>query len=230
MAQGTGQDKNESVFNKYTNWVIGGLLVVAVVVYFIVSSQNGTNPEDGNNEDENGEQTQNETSPTPTPTPGTTPTPGSGSDDDGEAVGNVSATGTLLASDNAARGNLMVDSDKGKIYIATQRDFSSLIGKKVTLQADGSLNSFKFLGFAEAIAPTTGSDVGGAPDADSEVHVNGNLRVSDNSAKGNYVIVSDVGNIYLKTVHDYSAWVGYDVHLKAFGSINSFTGAIVTKK
>jgi hypothetical protein len=231
MEQGSGQNKNESVFNKYTNWVVGGLLVIAVVVYFIVSSQSGTNPEDDST-DENGEQTQNGTSPTPTPTPSKTPTPGSDSDDNGVAPGNVSATGTLLVSDNASRGNLMVDSNRGKIYIGTQRDFYSLIGKKVTLQADGSINSFKFLGFAEAVAPapTPGSDMGGAPDAESEVLVNGNLRVSDNTAKGNYVIVSNVGNVYLKTAHNYSAWVGSDVRLKAYGSLASFTGAIVTKK
>ncbi len=144
------------------------------------------------------------------------------------ASGNVSANGTLRLSDNTAKGNYVIDSNRGKVYIQTKRNFSNLVDKQVTLQAEGTLSSFTFLGFAEggAVAPDTSKSA----EQGNTVSVSGELRKSDNNARGNYVIHSSSGHVYLQTAHDYSSWVGSEVNLIAKGTINSFSGAVVTKK
>lgn len=74
------------------------------------------------------------------PRPGPTPLPG---------VAQDILTGTLQASDNKAKGNLMLvtklSSDSTKetnIYITTSRDYGALIGKEVVAKIQGTLNDF----------------------------------------------------------------------------------------
>ena len=50
--------------------------------------------------------------------------------------------GTLKASDNSKKGNLMLVTDKSTIYIYTSRDYSNLIGQQVNVSYEGTLNNF----------------------------------------------------------------------------------------
>jgi hypothetical protein len=228
------EGKNQNFFRKYQTSLILGVILVLVVIYFATrpqaadndnaDNQNQEQTNNGSNSNENSNGSQN-----PTPPPAPTPTGSTTTD-----AGNVSAVGTLKASDNATRGNLMVESDKGKIYIRTSRDQSALLGKQVTLQAQGTLNSFTFLGFKEGRVAGSETDtppaVGGGDTVPANVKVSGKLMASDNTARGNYLIDSASGKIYLKSVRDYSAWVGSDVNLQASGTLQSFTNAVLTKK
>ena len=57
--------------------------------------------------------------------------------------------GTLQASDNPARGNLMlVLGDQSPRYISTVRDFSSLVGKEVEVRIENMAEGFKLLDIA----------------------------------------------------------------------------------
>ncbi len=59
--------------------------------------------------------------------------------------------GELLNSNDKRRGNLMLllkDSDR-IIYLNTSRDFSSLIGKQVSVSIEGSLDDFRLLDITE---------------------------------------------------------------------------------
>jgi hypothetical protein len=239
MANGESQNKNENFFQKYQNWVLAGLVVLAIIVFFIIRGQVSHNNDQNNdnrgmeeqNQGQNSGDGQNSPTPTPNPTADQTPNPVPAN----STAGNVSAVGTLKASDNASRGNLMVESSKGKIYVSTKRDYSAWIGKTVTLDAAGTLDSFKFLGFLEAkvagaSTSDNGADMGGAPEADTNVKFSGKLQTSPNASRGNYTIVSGNTVVYFKTVRDYSAWVGSDVTLSAQGSLNSFTHAVLMKK
>lgn len=230
MAQDTGsQNKTIEFLQNNPIYVIVGLLAVLTIVYFIA-----TGGDNGNNDvavDENTQETTGQNQPTENQ-PGTTP---NGQDtetqDNGQVQGegNIATKGTLRESDDAARGNLMVESSSGKVYVSTSRDFSSLVGKEVTLNAEGSLNSFRFLGFDDS--KVAGTDTVATTDnaEASNVSFRGNLRKSDDSAKGNFVISSGNTHVYLITVRDYSAWVGQDVVLSATGSLNDFSNAILTK-
>jgi len=53
-----------------------------------------------------------------------------------------SLEGELQASDNPAKGNLMLITPKRTIYVHTSRDFSTLIGKQVGLVIDGIEDNF----------------------------------------------------------------------------------------
>ena len=50
--------------------------------------------------------------------------------------------GTLENSDSTAKGNLMLATPGHIIYLKTSRDFSALVGKKVTVSYNGTLASF----------------------------------------------------------------------------------------
>ena len=117
----------------------------------------------------------------------------------------------------------MLISGLHKIYISTRRDFSGFLGQEVTMEADGSLSAFVFLGFKET-GSTAGAVTGG------EVKVSGRLEASDNATLGNYLILTDTAKIYLKSVRDYSAWIGSEVELTARGTLQSFTEARLSKK
>ncbi len=51
-------------------------------------------------------------------------------------------TGTLKMSDNAKKGSLMLVTGDHTVYINTSRDFSALVGKKVNVAYQGTLDSF----------------------------------------------------------------------------------------
>lgn len=234
MAQETGsQNKNTGgmvgFLQKNQIWVIVAAIVILAGGYWLVTrnddqttgntnEQTNNQSNEGQNEQNNG-QNENQNG----------DTNGAQTGNQNQNTGNVTATGTLLASDNANRGNYMVDSSSGKIYIATKRDFSSLVNKPVTLQAEGTLNSFKFLGFAESNVSTPAPDQGGTNET-GDITATGTLRTSDNLTRGNYVIASGHGKIYLQSSRDYSAWVNQEVILNAEGTLDSFTNALLIKK
>jgi hypothetical protein len=227
MANESGSQNQNGPSN--TNRVLIGIAVVLIAVAIYFAFQGGD--DEGDNDDQGNEQTQSPT-PAPTPNPAPTPTPTATPGDGDEVRGNVAATGTLRASDNAARGNYVLESNRGKIYISTSRDFSSQVGKQVTLQADGTLDNFTFLGFADGTVlgnDADAGDVGGAADEAGDVSFKGVLRVSDDLPRANYMVVSGDSNVYLKSVRDYSAWVGTEVTLKAVGTLNSFSQATLSK-
>jgi hypothetical protein len=57
--------------------------------------------------------------------------------------------GSLLNSDNEAKGNLMVITKDDKIYIKTSRDFSNLIGKRVIVSIKGTIDNFTLVNIQE---------------------------------------------------------------------------------
>lgn len=235
------QSQSEGFWQKNRNYLIAAAIVVLAIVYFASSGNNTTDEADNDqqtqeqamqenegNTDNEGEQNQEESAPNQNQNQNGS----QGASPDTETVGNVTAVGTLMQSDNPARGNLVLDSNRGKIYIATARDFTQFLGKQVTLEAQGTLNSFTFLGFTEGgvgSAPVDEDAKGGDGEAGMVV-VTGKLETSDSESRGNYVIYSNQGKIYLKTVRDYTAWVGSNVELTAVGTIHSFTGARLMQK
>jgi hypothetical protein len=230
MAQNDSENK-EGFFAQYQIPIIVAVILLVAIIGFAVNR--GQNSDQNQNDQNNGQASNPQPSPAPAPTPSETPspTPTPGSANGSNTDGNITAKGVLRTSDNATRGNLMVESASGKIYIATVRDFSSLVGKEVTLNAQGSLNNFAFLGFNEAVAE--GPDVGGSNEGQqppTDVSFTGTLKVSDNLTRGNYLIQSGNTKVYLKTVRDYSALVDSEVVLTASGTLNSFTNARVVKK
>lgn len=236
MAQNEVQNKITDFLQKNKNYVIAGIVVVLAIVYFSTRGSNGQSQEETSTPPPPPSQSQQNPPPGgPPPAQGNNApasqggNSGQNAEADGQTTtGNVTATGKLMASDNAAKGNLMVQSNRGKIYISTKRDFSGMIGKDVTLNAEGTIDSFKFLGFSEAAQKPAEAT---PPTASTEgmVHFTGTLGKSDNSAKGNYVITSGTQKVYLQSKRDYSAWEGQQVHLKASGTIQSFTNASLTK-
>jgi hypothetical protein len=223
----SSQNKNPRWSQNQIYLLIG--LIVIVILVIIVSYRGKNKPNDiSSDTNQNTEQNSEEN-----PTSPSTPAPSTPSSETITAEqGNVTASGTLKPSDNPAKGNLMVENSQGKIYIFTQRDFSSLLGQSVTLTAQGNLQQFAFLGLSPA-----NLDLGGASDAEhtpkpvaTEVKFKGNLQISDQLSRGNYMIVSGPTKVYLKSVRDYSSWLGSDVLLSASGSLASFTNAILIKK
>lgn len=51
--------------------------------------------------------------------------------------------GTLKASDNPKRGNLMLVTASSTIYIYTSRDFTALLDKEVKVSYDGTTDNFR---------------------------------------------------------------------------------------
>ncbi len=229
MAQ-NDSEMADNFFARYQIPIIIAAIILIAGVLYAVNRDKNTNDENQN------DQTSQETN--STLNPGTQPGEVSGTNTEAPsptpvpAQGNVTASGTLKVSDNTKLGNLMIDSSKGKIYIVTKRDFSSLVDQNVTLNAEGTIDSFKFLGFNEAGTDT--SAMGGNPDqtpvATADVNFSGTLKTSDNSSMGNYVIVSGNTKVYLKTAHDYASLVNSEVNLTATGTLKSFTNAKVSKK
>jgi hypothetical protein len=225
---------DQEFWQKNRGFIIAGIIVLAAIIIFAVRNQSTDDNQETKNEQTSSEEAQqgenmekegeeNKNSDTAMTAENKTTTSAS------EASGNVTATGTLKASDNMTKGNLMVASDKGTIYIRTGRDYTSLQEKKVTLMAEGTLQSFTLLGLKEAGAETTPTK-DTSNDTKGEVNISGKLEKSDNMSKGNYVVASASGKIYLQTARDYSAWVGSEVTLMAKGSLQSFTHATLSKK
>ncbi len=156
----------------------------------------------------------------------------------------VNITGTLKASDNQDKGNLMLSTSSGPVYVHTSRDFSSLMGTDVTLTGTGSNTAFTLDNIASKDATTAmtdttakGGEVEGVMTDKKEdsmmqgnVHFSGKLEQSDLDAKGNYMITSGSTKLYLATSKDYSGWIGGDVNLTAEGTLTSFGKAMLEKK
>lgn len=53
--------------------------------------------------------------------------------------------GMLKASDNNAKGNLMLETGGRVVYLRTSRDFTQLVGKEVVVSYSGTLESFTLL-------------------------------------------------------------------------------------
>lgn len=227
MDQNLSQNQNRGLLQKYKNYLLGaGVIVVIVIVAIAAKTPNRQQQnEDQNQEQINGEtedintreqSNQNQTQTLNTP-----------------QTGNVSARGRLVLSDNPGRGNLMIKSDQGKIYISTRRDFRDWLEKEVTLVAAGTLHAFTFLGFEETMGTVAGGDgsaIGGPVEEPGTVQLTGRLEQSDDQIKGKYLIVSGTDKIYLKSQRDYSAWLGSEVDLTGNGTVRSFVEARLSKR
>ncbi len=58
----------------------------------------------------------------------------------------------------------------------------------------------------------------------------GILKSSDNSARGNYMLILDKSLVYINTSRDYSALVGKQVNVRYSGSLESFKLEDITLK
>jgi hypothetical protein len=240
MAQDSGSQNQTGATPR--SQIITGLVLLAVVlvgIYFATRSDDGSD-NGGQNNQSGQEQTDNQ-NPGNNQNPGQQPTD-STDDGDGEITGDEIATGTLRNSDDAAKGNYMLESNRGKIYVRTSRDYSDKVGEQVSLRGTGSLNNFTFLGFSGPGQVADGStdgkgestdvgDVGGAPeetgDSQNSVTFTGVLRYSDANAYGNYMVVSGSTKVYLQSARNYNAWVGTKVTLDAVGTLDNFHTAIL---
>lgn len=57
--------------------------------------------------------------------------------------------GILLATDNSARGNFMLKTPTSNFYFRTSRDYSALLGKSVTVTANGTVERFNLIDITE---------------------------------------------------------------------------------
>lgn len=156
----------------------------------------------------------------------------------------ISITGTLKASDNSDKGNLMLSTTSGSVYIRTNRDFSSLMDTVVTLTGTGTSTAFvldNITNQSNTAATTDTTAKGGDTDAammekkkenamEGKVELSGKLGKSDTETKGNYMIINGATKIYIATSKDYSNWVGSEVNLSAEGTLASFSKAMLEKK
>lgn len=76
----------------------------------------------------------------------TTPTPTS---EGKQPNGTFTRQGTLLTSDNPARGNLMLKTQNSTFYLRTGRDYSALLGKSVTATGNGTIEQFSLVDITE---------------------------------------------------------------------------------
>ncbi len=210
------------------------VLGLVVIILFIVAVTKDKNDNDKNNEQANEQTTSQNSNQNQGQNQNSNGQQSENNNSGSTSSGNVTAKGTLKNSDNSGRGNYVVESNRGKIYISTKRDFSSLVGKEVTLNAQGNINQFTFLGFAEGQGVVAGTDTTAAGGGDTlptaSFTFDGKLMNSDAATKGNYMVVSGNTKLYLKSVRDYSSLVNATVTLTATGTINSFTNAKIIKK
>ena len=112
------------------------LYVLPVVALLAAGCGSSDQPDQKNNQTSNNQNQTGNNQNSPTPTPSTTPT---------EAMisGNSAGwQGTLMASDNSAKGKYKITTDSHTIYIKTSRDYSQLVGKNVTVKYNGTMDSF----------------------------------------------------------------------------------------
>jgi len=228
-------DQNSGSQNKTTEFILKNqitiivvaLIAILAIVYFVTRGSDSRNDQADKQDQETGQNSgQNSGQPGQIPAPAPTPAPAAAQPDQG----NVMASGTLRASDNAAKGNYMVDSDQGKVYISTRRDFESLVGESVTLNANGTLNNFVFLGFNDSAEVTDTTAMGGDGMTAGAVAYNGILRKSDQPQVSNYMVTSGSTAVYYSSARNYDAWLGSNVHLVADGSLDSFTNGVLHKR
>lgn len=257
--------KNQSFAQQNKNTLIAvGIVIILLIIYFTTrgNTQQGTQSDSGS-EQSTEQQMSNESEENKGETPAVKPEEIKKSEDGKMAdadkmdqkkdamatpTGNLEIGGTLQASDNAAKGNLMLASSHGPVYIHTSRDFSALQGKTVTAKVNGSISAFTLVDITandgSKLKTTTDTSAKGgsteampaAPETKPEttmtgsLHFSGKLDKSTDTAKGNYAIISGKTTVYIQTGKDYAAWIGSDVELTATGSLQSFTDAKITKK
>lgn len=239
MANDT-QKKTGGFFQDNKNaLIVAAIVIIVLAVYFSTRDKSATGTQNDRKDTEQSEEMKDESSDsmkdgekmaggekmnegknTSKPTQATTPA----------TTSNVQFSGMLKMSQDASKGNYMVSSDRGIIYLQTSRDLSAWAGKNVIVNAEGSISQFSITD----ITPADGmamEDKGGAnetPDmtAKPEVTFSGTLQKSENE-KGNYSITSGKTMVYIKTSKDYSAWVGKAVRLEAQGTLENFHHAMV---
>lgn len=268
------KNQNQSFFQKNQNYIIAGIIVVLLVIYFATqkpapsdqqtteetsteqttSEEEKTSEETKQTEENKQESTTAETQPetNETQTPESEPAKEASKPETTSPVttesGNIMVTGKLMQSDNLSRGNLMVQKGGSKYYISTKRDFAPWINKEVTMEAKGELKNYTFIGIKEASAmaqntpdkpgidTTAKGGTNESPATKPEETVSGSvsfagkLEKSDNESKGNYMINSDKGKVYVKTGKDFSPWVGQEVNAQATGSLQNFSALVISKK
>lgn len=228
--------------------IIAGTLLVLIGIYFATRGntqtgvQNPTSTENSSTESTTSttEENKGEIAGENTDTPKDT-TPDAMSKDTPKNIttpktGNFSVSGTLRTSNDQAKGNLMLETASGNVYVQTMRDFSSLMNTEVTLNGNGNVVAFtldNIVGKNTTTAMTDTTAKGGDTDSaltSGNVKFTGKLDKSDNSAKGNYTVTGSKTKVYLVSSQDYSAWIGSEVNLTAEGTLENFTGAVITKK
>ncbi len=113
--------------DKKTMGVVAVVIVIIAALWFMSGKKQGA--EEGNNV-------------TPSPAPYQPAVKDEPNPPAAMPEGTNTWEGTLKTSDNQAKGNLMLQTKDRVIYIKTSRDFSSLIGKQVTVTYNGTLGSF----------------------------------------------------------------------------------------
>lgn len=257
--------KNQSFAQQNKNTLIAvGIVIILLIIYFTTrgNTQQGTQSDNSSgqateqqitsgSEENKDEEATTKTDETKKPEEAKTANTSTTEEKKDAMVtpsGNLNITGKLQASDNASKGNLMVATSHGTVYIHTSRDFSGLQDKEVTAKVNGSMTAFTLVDITAnnggtAQAGTDTSAKGGSTEAmpqapetkpetamTGDVHFTGKLNKSTDSAKGTYVIVSGKTAVYIQTSKDYTALVGGDVELSATGSLQNFTAAKITKK
>lgn len=245
----TSGGKGQSFVQQNRNpLIIAAIVIILLVIYFATRGNTETGQQNQNSNQEMSDQLNsnsegnqgNKPAEGAAMTDSSKPTPTAS----GEAMtGNLTVTGKLTPTDNPTKGNYMVQSDKGVVYVNTKRDFSSLVGQSVTLTADGTMTAFTLMDIKAAgdVKGATDSTAKGGdtettpapamkPEEMGEVKFSGKLDKSNDTSKGNYTITSGKTVVYLQSSRDYSAWVGSDVDLTAKGTIKDFSGATLAKK
>lgn len=229
--------------------IIAAIVIILLVIYFATRGNTETGQQDQNSNQETSQNSNSNSEGDESKKPAegsamtSTSKPATPAASGDAMTGNVTVTGKLMTTDNAAKGNLMVASDKGNVYITTGRDYSSLVGQNVTLTADGTMTAFtlmdiKAAGDVKGATDTTakGGDTETTPtpaiktEEMGDVKFSGKLDKSTDTSKGTYTITSGKTVVYLQSSRDYSAWVGSDVDLNAKGTIKEFSGATLVKK
>ncbi len=253
MEQNQNQNKTKEFVQKNSNYLIAAVVVVILLVGYFTTRDRTV--KDASNNASSTEQTQNNSSEegdnAKVASDNTSMTSDSKKEGDKSAMkeksadgsmktGSFTAKGTLQITDNPTKGNLMLASGKSKIYIATSRDFSALVGKESTLLANGTPEAFTFIGFKEAdsapVAMVDETAKGGddsammKPENGGLVSFSGTLQQTDNPAKGNFLLVSGKTKVYIESKQDYHSWVDKEVTLSATGTLQSFSGVSLKLK
>lgn len=240
MANDT-QKKTGGFFQDNKNaLIVAAIVIIVLAVYFSTRDKSATGTQNDRRDTEQSEEMKDESSDSmkdedkmaegdsmnagkdaSKPTPTTTPT----------ATSNVQFSGMLKTSQDASKGNYMVTSDRGIIYLQTSRDLSAWTGKNVIVNAAGNISQFSITDITPAEGESM-ADKGGTaetPDmtAKPEVTFSGTLQKSD-STQGNYSITNGKTVVHLKTSKDYSAWVGKAVTLAAQGTLQNFHHAVLS--
>ncbi|PIR95936.1 MAG: hypothetical protein COT92_03715 [Candidatus Doudnabacteria bacterium CG10_big_fil_rev_8_21_14_0_10_42_18] len=118
-------------------YILGGIIVV-VIAALLIWRGGGTKQADRQENSAQNQQPENQNS-------STQDTERTTEDDNTQNT----YEGTLKISDDLKQGNLMLDTGQRIIYVFTSRDYSSLLGKSVALEIQGTLENFTLLDIKE---------------------------------------------------------------------------------